>query len=201
MTVMAADSGTFFRVRPTAMTGTEVNDTVRPLVRPSSSSTVSPRDDVISGFSDIAQAKDIVIECEARDLFDIAQQTERFVGFEIGADNPYRDTLHAFLLRYGSDGVNEIALLLPFQSPAVQAATIMYLGDADKSRTAHERFRLAVSYLESEHPVVRDAVGSALIDLDCELAVPVLAVAIEKEPLRSLKRNLEQARSYLKRPR
>ncbi len=201
MTTMAVDWDAFTYVRPVAMTGTEVKSAVRPLVRPASSSTVVAEDDTIAGTSDKAQEHNSVIEREAKDLFDVARYTERHVGVEIGMDNLYRDSVHAFLQQYGAAGIRTIKRLLPLQSPAVQAMTIMYLGDADAPRTAYERFLLAVYYLESEHPELRDAAGLALVDLDNELAVPVLAVAIEKEPLRSLKRNLEQARSYLKRPR
>lgn len=166
-----------------------------------SSATVKTKIEAAAGTEEVAQGLPPFIEYEARRLFDVGKHTERNGEFEMGMDNPYRDGLHAFLEEYGIDAIEAIRKLLPFQSPTVQAATIMYLGDTNAPRTLSDRLNLAVAYLSSRYPQVRDAAGLALIDLDDVRAVPNLTIAIENEPLRSLKQYLEQARSHLKRPR
>jgi hypothetical protein len=162
-------------------------------------STATPEVDAIARLDRVQSL--LTVEGEARRLFELAKRVERSAGFEPGMDNAFRDGVHAFLQGGGGDALAAIKRRLPLQSPTVQAATILYVGDADAPATSAERLALVVWYLDSEYPEVRDAAGLALIDLDDVRATPFLATAIDKEPLRSLRESLEQARSYLKRRR
>jgi hypothetical protein len=119
--------------------------------------------------------------------------------FEDGLENEFTIQLDSLVKKYGSVAMEELAktLFLPGVHLDVVTQTLLCLGRIEDETSYLARSWVLQRGLFSSSAKVRDAAAVGISSLADALAKDSLEVAIRKEPVRSLKADMQRVLSYL----
>ena len=137
---------------------------------------------------------------------ELREDTERFL--RVAAEEPYRDgmegrpqaALRRFLAKGSVAAVHVLgSRILPrWANRGVAADVARLLGRVHDPTSVDERRHVVERLLHSESPLVRDSAAVALADMEDRRGIRPLEEAIEREPLSSLKDDMELALGHLR---
>lgn len=124
-----------------------------------------------------------------------------FIDLEPGMANEFSEGLEQAVERHGSQALDEIKHIILNEETASSIAmeALKYIGNSDSKRWYNERrLMLEDCLLGSQSAWVRDGAGLGLSFLGDQRSISVLERAIQQEPSRALKRDLQQVLRGLK---
>lgn len=131
---------------------------------------------------------------EVKYLLDALFRASKEEVFEDGMESYFSRGLVAVIEKYGNDAIK--ALVSPLIDEAVAAETaseaLRWLGHMDHPPTYRLRLLLLKACLKSRLARVRDGAALGLSFLDDPDAIPELKDAVQAEPIKELRKNIEQ---------
>jgi hypothetical protein len=119
--------------------------------------------------------------------------------FEDGMESEFSKGLTALIRKYGNDALAELAYFIVYEkaSPEVTGEALRWLGLMDHPLSYHWRLWLLERSLSSRSARIRDGAVLGLAFLDDPDAVPYLRQAVDREPVKELRADMEQVLAQL----
>jgi hypothetical protein len=138
---------------------------------------------------------------ELQQKIDVLFRQWQELRFEDGMENDVSRTLWRLLMTHSTLLVEALASVIVSEhvSPRVAAEALRHLGRFAHAASHRDRLWLLERGLRSKSAVSRDGAGLGLAHLNDPAAIPYLQAAIDREPIASLRDDLQQVLDSLRR--
>jgi hypothetical protein len=119
--------------------------------------------------------------------------------FEDGIESEFSKSLIDLIKKYGDDALAELAYFIVYEkaSAEVTGEALRWLGLMDHPLSYHWRLWLLERSLSSRSARIRDGAVLGLAFLDDPEAIPYLRQAVDREPVKELRADMEQVLAQL----